>query len=178
MRTRNLRSASSSILEFTRAENAASFRTSRAGTRCMAALSVVSKMNCCGSPCTKAASVAIRAAEISAFGDTRSYGRQSQPGKMTTGTSGAKNRSADRIASIRLSSRAICSTGLPPRVISFRTRRASNPSGAPPMTTDCCGMSLPCSSCSPLSRARRLSNFDTYPKGLSQRWTRHQPIGS
>ena len=48
------------------------FSTVRAGTFCVAAFSVVSSTNCDGIPCTSAASVAIRVAEMSAFGDTRS----------------------------------------------------------------------------------------------------------
>ena len=72
MRTRKSRSAASSMRLPTRAENAASRSTSRAGIRWVAALTVVSRMNRSGMPWASAASVAIRVAEISGFGDTRS----------------------------------------------------------------------------------------------------------
>ncbi len=116
----------------TRATKAAPFSTSRAGVRWVAAFSVVSRMKRPGIPCASPASVAIRAAAISACGLTRSYGRQSQPGKVITGISGAKNASAACIAANRLSSRATWITGPPEVSISDSTSRASKPSGAPP----------------------------------------------
>jgi hypothetical protein len=111
---------------------AASRRTSRAGTRWVAALSVVSSTKRGGIAWVSAASVAMRAAEMSGLGDTRSNGRQSQLGNENTGIPGAKKASASRIACIRLSSRATWTTRPPERSASSRSRRASKPSGAPP----------------------------------------------
>ncbi len=73
MRTRNARNAGlvDPLADLRRKRRLAQTR-SRAGTRCVAAFSVVSSTNCSGIPCTSPASVAIRAAEISALGDTRS----------------------------------------------------------------------------------------------------------
>ncbi len=72
MRTRKLRKAASSIRLPTRALNAASRSSARSGIRWVAALIVVSSTNRAGIPCTRAASVAMRRAEMSALGDTRS----------------------------------------------------------------------------------------------------------
>ncbi len=73
IRTRKALSASTSSRWSTRAVKLASRRTSRAGTRWVAALSVVSRMiRLVGRPWASAASVAIRVADTSALGDTRS----------------------------------------------------------------------------------------------------------
>ena len=85
--------------------------------RWVAALIVVSTAAGRSKPRASAASVAIRAAAISGFGEMRSYGRQSQAGKRSTGNSGAKKRKEARIAASRASSRATCTTGPPARAI-------------------------------------------------------------
>ena len=57
----------------TRAEKLASRRLARGGTRCMAAPSVVSRMNGpFSAPCASAVSTAMRAAMIPGAGETRS----------------------------------------------------------------------------------------------------------
>jgi hypothetical protein len=78
MRTRKVRRPASSIREPTRAVKAASRRTSRAGRRWVAAVIVVSSTKRGGIAWVSAASVAMRAAEMSGLGETRSNGRQSQ----------------------------------------------------------------------------------------------------
>ena len=72
MRTKNRLSAASSIRSPTAAAKAADCKTARAGTNWLAALSVVNTMKGPDSPPAKAASVAMRLAEISALGDMRS----------------------------------------------------------------------------------------------------------
>ena len=72
MRTRKSRSAASSMRWPTRAAKPAPFSVARAGTGWVIALSVVSRTSGPLRPCASAVSVAIRSAEISAAGPTRS----------------------------------------------------------------------------------------------------------
>ena len=72
MRTRKALSASSSIRRPAVAAKVAPRSVSRDGASCMAAAAVVSSTKRVGIPWTSPARVAIRAAEMSARGDTRS----------------------------------------------------------------------------------------------------------
>jgi hypothetical protein len=105
------------------------------GTRCEAALRVVTSTAGRSHPCAMAARVAIRVAAISGFGETRSYGRQSHAGSGSTGSSGAKMASASVSAAARASSRATWITGPEARATISATSFASHPSGAPQTVT-------------------------------------------
>ncbi len=76
-------------------------KTCLGGTRCTSALTVVSTILAPLAGSSSRASVAIRSLTISAFGLTRSYGRQSHAGNFSRSTSGAKNASASASRDIR-----------------------------------------------------------------------------
>ena len=80
----------------------------RGGTRCTSAFTVVSTIRGLLGFSSNRPSVAIRSDTRAAFGDTRSYGRQSQAGNRSTSASGITNASASASRAIRASSRVTC----------------------------------------------------------------------
>src|SRR5215813_11797218 len=121
------------------AENDCVATSAFAGTRCSAALTVVSSTEGRSLPLRRDSrdSAVIRCATTPACGETRSYGRQSQAGNSSTATSGAKNASERASAAMRGPSRQTTSrlvAGAPRRAATARPRSAQARPSAPSVT--------------------------------------------
>ena len=101
------------------------------GIYCEIAAKVVRSISGVSNPDANAASVAILADATSAFGETLSYGKQSQAGKSKTIVFGEKNQSDLRIRSKRLSSLATKIIDFCCTFIKLDKIFASKPSGDP-----------------------------------------------